>query len=217
MPKPVSSTLDFALHGSRADLHVGRANQKRRTCQALLDAALVLSEAGQQPTLQDVAAHAGVSRATAYRYFPSIDALIHEAYFGRAAVPLENFVAPGADPAQAAGRAAEVMNGLLLANEHGLHVVERAFMQIWLDNTSDERPARMARRMNYIDPIIASLSGRLDEAAKSRLRVALSMTMGTEAVLAMRDVAGASGEQAVAASAWAARALIHAALEEAQG
>jgi AcrR family transcriptional regulator len=199
---------------SRTNLQEGRANQKQRTYQALLDAALGLSDAGQQPTLRDIANKAMVSRATAYRYFPSVDALIHEAYFGRAAVPLDTFIGTGTDPVEAVGRAAEVMNRLLLENEPGVHIVERAFMQIWLDDASDDRPSRMARRMNYIDPIIDSLSERLDEAARFRLRIALAMTMGTEAVLAMRDVAGASKEQAIAAGIWAAQSLIRQALAE---
>jgi AcrR family transcriptional regulator len=200
---------------SRTNLQEGRANQKQRTYQALLDAALELSDAGHRPTLRDIANKAMVSRATAYRYFPSVDALIHEAYFGRAAVPLDTFIAPSADPVEAVGRAAEVMNRLLLGNERGVHIVERAFMQIWLENASDERPSRMARRMNYINPIVDSLSDRLDEAAKCRLRTALAMTMGTEAVLAMRDVAGASQEQAITAGIWAAQSLIRQALAEA--
>ncbi len=200
---------------SRTNLTEGRANQKQRTYQALLDAALGLSEAGQQPTLRDIANKAMVSRATAYRYFPSVDALIHEAYFGRAAVPLDTVLAAGSDPVEAIGHAAAALNGLLLENESGVHIVERAFMQVWLNDASEERPARMARRMRYIDPIVDSLSDRLDDAARLRLRTALAMTMGTEAVLAMRDVAGVSVAQAIAAARWAAESLVRQALAEA--
>ena len=88
-------------------------------------------------------------------------------------------------------------------------------MQVWLNDASEERPARMARRMRYIDPIVDSLSGRLDDAARLRLRTALAMTMGTEAVLAMRDVAGVSVAQAIAAARWAAESLVRQALAEA--
>lgn len=207
-PGPTNPTI------ARANLQEGRANQKQRTYQALLDAALELSDAGQQPTLQNIASKAMVSRATVYRYFPSADALLHEAYFGRAAVPLEDFIAPDTDPVEAIGRAADVMNRLLLNDEAGLHIVERAFMQIWLDNASDDRPSRMARRMNYIDPIVERLADRLDDAVRVRLRTALAMIMGTEAVLAMRDVAGASMEGAISASVWAAQSLIRQALDE---
>lgn len=200
---------------ARTNLQDGRTNQKQRTYQALLDAALELTDTGHQPTLQDIANKAMVSRATVYRYFPSADALIHEAYFGRAVVPLDEFVAPGTDPVEAIGRAAEVMNRLLLDDESGVHIVERAFMQIWLDNAPGMRPSRVARRMKYIDPIVDSLSHRLDEAARLRLRTALAMTMGTEAVLAMRDVAGASLQDTIAAGIWAAQSLIRQALAEA--
>jgi AcrR family transcriptional regulator len=199
----------------RASLEHGRASQKLRTYQALLDAALELTDAGQQPALQDVAGKAGVSRATVYRYFASVDALIHEAYFGRAVVPLEELVSPGTEPIEAIGRAAEVLNGLLLDDEAGVHVVERAFMQMWLDSAPGERPARVGRRMKYIDPIVNGLSDRLDGPARRQLRIALAMTMGTEAVLAMRDVAGAPVKECVAASAWAAKTLIRQALADA--
>src|SRR3712207_963892 len=130
MANEKSSSMQPRPMIARTNLQDGRANQKQRTYQALLDAALELTDAGRQPTLQDVAAKAMVSRATVYRYFPSVDALIHEAYFGRAAVPLEEFVAPGTEPVEAIGRAAEVMNRLLLDDEAGVHIVERAFMQL---------------------------------------------------------------------------------------
>jgi len=56
----------------------GRANQKRRTRQALIDATLALRDEGRNPTFAEAAERALVSRATAYRYFSSIEALISE-------------------------------------------------------------------------------------------------------------------------------------------
>ena len=48
-----------------------------RTAAAILDAAAhVLSEHGSGANLADVAAAAGVSRATLYRYYPDRDALL---------------------------------------------------------------------------------------------------------------------------------------------
>src|SRR6478672_7403675 len=92
----------------------GRTNQKRRTRQALIEAALVLSEAGVHPTLQQVAEKALMSRATAYRYFPSVEGLIHEAYLERVVKSLEHTAVNVDDPVEAIGRAAESINGLLL-------------------------------------------------------------------------------------------------------
>ena len=64
--------------GTRQDmLEGGRSNQKRRPMQALVDAATALANSGRTPTFQQVADEAKVSRATAYRYFPSQAALVH--------------------------------------------------------------------------------------------------------------------------------------------
>ncbi|MFC5522215.1 TetR/AcrR family transcriptional regulator [Polaromonas jejuensis] len=193
----------------------GRSNQKRRTRQALIDAALALREEGRDPTFAEVAERALVSRATAYRYFSSVEALVSETAAERAMPLLEHVYRPGDDPAQAIGVAARELNKILLDDEVGLHVMERSFMAVWLENERDSRPARPGRRMKYIRPIVDALKDELPPAARQRLSQALSMVMGSEAVLAVRDIAGASVDEAIAAGAWAAQALVKQALAEA--
>src|SRR5690606_29510510 len=56
-----------------------RANQKLRTRKDLLEAAARLMREGRTPTFDEIAEAAMVSRATAYRYFPGLDALLVEA------------------------------------------------------------------------------------------------------------------------------------------
>lgn len=207
--KPSSAPLDVS-EGE------GRANQKRRTRRALLDAALALCEGGRQPSFTEVAAHAMVSRATAYRYYSSVEELMSDAMFERAIRPLESVFQPGKDdPLEAIARAARTLNEKLLGDEIGLHVVERSFMSAWLDNEPQARPPRPGRRMQYIAPIVEALKEQLPLAARQRLAAALALTMGTEAVLALRDVAGVSTKEALAVSAWAAQALVQQALTEA--
>ncbi|MEX3933744.1 TetR/AcrR family transcriptional regulator [Paraburkholderia phymatum] len=194
----------------------GRANQRRRTRRALIEAALALCEGGRKPSFPEVAERAMVSRATAYRYYSSVEDLISDAMFERAVPPLESFCRPGHDdPAEVAARAARTMNKLLLDDEVGLHAVERSFMSAWLDNRPESRPPRPARRMQYVGPIVEALKKELTPAARRRLAHALAMLMGTEAILSLRDVAGASTDEALAASGWAAQALVRQALAEA--
>ena len=193
----------------------GRANQKRRTRQALIDAALALREEGHDPTFAEVAKRALVSRATAYRYFSSVEALVSETAAERAMQPLEYIYRPGDDPVEAIGRAAREINKIMLDDEVGLHVMERSFMAMWLDNERDSRPPRPGRRMKYILPIVDALKDELPPAARQRLIHTLSMVMGTEAVLAVRDIAGASIDEAIAAGIWAAQALVKQARAEA--
>lgn len=194
----------------------GRANQRRRTRRALIEAALALCEGGRKPSFPEVAERAMVSRATAYRYYASVEDLISDAMFERAVPPLESFCDVARDdPAEMAARAARNMNQLLMDDEVGLHAVERSFMSAWLDNPQQSRPPRPARRMQYIGPIVESLEGQLTPAARQRLAHALAMLMGTEAALSLRDVAGASVDEALAACGWAAQALVRQALADA--
>jgi AcrR family transcriptional regulator len=193
----------------------GRANQKRRTRQALIDAALALRDEGRDPTLAEVAERALVSRATAYRYFPSIEALMSETATDRGMRPLAAFWRPGDDPVEAIGRAAEELHRLLVDDDAGLHVMERSFMTVWLESASREAPLRPGRRMQYIEPIVDALADELKPAARTRLKRALAVVLGTEAMIAARDVGRASAREAVDTTAWAARALVRQALAEA--
>lgn len=193
----------------------GRVNQKRRTRQALIDAARALRDEHRNPTFAEVAERAMVSRATAYRYFPSIEALISETATDRGMKPLDRFWRPGDDPVEGAGSAANELHALLLADEIGLHVMERSFMTVWLESNSREIAPRPGRRMSYIEPIVDSLKDVLSPAARRRLKHALSTVMGTEALIAVRDISGASIDDALDATAWAARSLVRQALAEA--
>jgi AcrR family transcriptional regulator len=193
----------------------GRANQKLRTRQALINAAVALREEGQHPTVAQVAERAMVSRATAYRYFPSTEALISEMAADREMKLLESFWRPGDDPVKGIGLAANALNKLLIDDEIGLHVMERSFMSVWLESETHE-PLRPGRRMSYIEPIVDSLKDVLTPRARKRLKQALSIVIGTEALIAVRDISGASVEESLDASAWAARALVRQALAEAE-
>lgn len=191
----------------------GRANQRLRTRQALLDAAVALRDEGLNPTVAQVAERARVSRATAYRYFPSPEALISETAADRDMQPLEHLWQPGDDPVKGIGLAANALNKLLIEDEIGLHMMERSFMTVWLDSETHE-PLRPGRRMSYIAPIVDSLKDELSPRARKRLKQALSIVMGTEALIAVRDISQASIEESLDTAAWAARALMRQALEE---
>ncbi|MEB2517302.1 TetR/AcrR family transcriptional regulator [Pseudomonas sp. YuFO20] len=193
----------------------GRVNQKLRTRQALIEAAVALRDEGHQPTVAQAAERAKVSRATAYRYFPTVEALISETAADRDMPPLERVWRPGDDPVKGIGLAANALNKLLLGDEVGLHVMERSFMTVWLENESHE-PLRPGRRLSYIEPIVDSMKDVLAPRVRKRLKQALSIVMGTEALIAVRDISGASFEESLDASAWAARALVRQALAEAE-
>ncbi len=67
-------------HVNRRTSQPGRTRQKQRTRAALIAAARALVARGVTPTVEDAAAAAGVSRTTAYRYFPNQRAIVVAAH-----------------------------------------------------------------------------------------------------------------------------------------
>src|ERR1700761_5086899 len=57
----------------------GRVRQKERTRRAIAGAGRERVESGGEVTMPAVASHAGVSEATAYRYFPDLVTLLRDA------------------------------------------------------------------------------------------------------------------------------------------
>ena len=85
----------------------GRSNQRRRTRKDLLAAAARLLKRGGTPAMDEIAEEAAVSRATAYRYFSSVEALLVEAPLdSEVPDPADLFSGdPSVDPASRADKA----------------------------------------------------------------------------------------------------------------
>src|SRR5436189_5759169 len=80
-----------------------RERQRGRTRRALIDAADALFAEGRVPTVAEVAERADVGRATAYRYFPTQEALLLETTFLGDSGPLRSLpelVSEIPDPAE---------------------------------------------------------------------------------------------------------------------
>src|SRR6478672_6557370 len=88
-----------------------RHNQKRRTRKDLLQAASRLMKLGTKPDLEQIAEEAMVSRATAYRYFPGVEALLVEAALDMAA-PEPGEALRGAPPEDPVARVQRVDSAL---------------------------------------------------------------------------------------------------------
>lgn len=192
----------------------GRVNQKLRTRQALLDAASELVAGGATPTLAEVAEHAQVSKTTAYRYFPSADDLIAESFFDRDFPKVDDIPWPTGD--EPAGRVLAVegaVNDVLLSHENAMRMIIRNALDLSMSGT--DAPPRTGRRRALIDTALAPLHDRLDAEGLGRLRDALALVIGPEAVIAARDVCGLDAEGTRAITRWAAEALVARALEDA--
>ncbi len=195
-----------------------RANQKARTRAALVSAAAeLLRRNGVPPTVAEAAEHARVSRTTAYRYFPSQDLLLMEiASLAPAVAPVEAVVAGLRDGTaeQRLLRLVDAFNPVVFAEQPAMRTALRGFLDTWFEErrTGEEAPVvREGRRMRWLDAALAPLRAELKEAEWRRLRAALALTMGVEALVVMKDVCRLDDAEALETLRWAAGALLAAA------
>ena len=72
----------------------------------------------------------------------------------------------------------------------------------------DPDAIRQTRRFEWIDHALAPLHGRLDDDQYRRLRYALALVFGAEALIVLRDVCRLDPADATEIMRWAAAALI---------
>jgi AcrR family transcriptional regulator len=192
-----------------------RVSQKLRTRQALLTAARELVAQGKAPTVAETADAATVSRATAYRYFPTQETLLVEVPLDVAAPTPRSLFPDKTSPQDAEDRAALVQNALYdLARDHEAEF--RLFLRSSLlraledpDGTGD--PFRGARRSVLLEAALEPLAHELSAEEIRKLKTALSMLVGVESMIVLRDVLRLDHDQARAAGECAVREMVRAA------
>ncbi len=195
-------------------LNQGRTEQKLRTRKALLDTASKMLAEGTNVTIADVARVARISRATAYRYFPTNEALAAEAPLEIGIpTPSDLFGPNGLQSTDLEERVDEVerkVHKVVCDTEAGVRMFLRAAMDQWLaqEKKGTTVPLRQARRMELIDAALEPAAGKMGQAQYRTLRAALSMIIGIESLIALLDVARLSHSEALQVKRWAARALV---------
>lgn len=187
----------------------GRANQRNRTRRDLLEAALRVSEGGRTPSLDDIAEEARVSRATAYRYFPSVEDLLAEASLHVAFPGLDCLSRASDDPVERLMVVDEAVDRMIVANETALRVMIASASKFPLQ--AQDLPARQNRRLPLIEAALAPAQSQFTPEAFRRLTSALSLVIGTEAMLVLKDVLGLTPTQARDVRRWTIRGLVEAA------
>lgn len=190
------------------------SNRELRTRKDLLQAASRLMKQGRRPSMEEVAAEALVSRATAYRHFTNVDALLVEVPVDEAvADPVALFAHDVSTDAEARiDRAEAFMHDITYHNEPQLRIM--LANSIGRDTADDALPRRQNRRLPLIEAALAPVRASINDAGYERLCTALALMFGPEAMIVTRDVLNINAGQARDAKSWAVRALVRAALAE---
>jgi AcrR family transcriptional regulator len=192
----------------------GRPNQRTRTRKDLLQAASRLMKQGRRPTLEEVAEEALVSRATAYRYFPSLDALLIEAPL-EGAVPDPNNLfqdASSDDPIERLERVDAALADMISANESSLRLMLASSLQRSVNGERrSDVPARQNRRTALVEAALAPARSQFTPAGLKALTKSLALIIGTESMVVLKDVLQLDEDGARKVRRWAIRALVDAA------
>jgi AcrR family transcriptional regulator len=191
---------------------------KAATFHALLDTAMALiQQVGRIPSVAEVAVRTKVSRATAYRYFPSRSALI--------TAVIDNSLGPvrqlSSDNPDGRARVHELFTETFprfKEFEPQLRAAAQLSLEQWaLERAGllEEEPYRRGHRIGILEHAIAPMAPQLPPAVRDRLHRALSVVYGIEPYVILKDIWGLPDREVDRIALWMADALIDAALRDA--
>ena len=145
----------------------GRVNQRLRTRKDLLRAAARLMKEGRAPSIHEVAEEAMVSRATAYRYFPTRESLLVEAPLDGAVPTPEGLFAEDRsnDPGERVDKAEQALHDMVYDNEAQARALLAVSLDRWAkrEREADETPLRQNRRVPLIEAALAPARDRFND------------------------------------------------------
>lgn len=185
----------------------GRTAQKSRTRQALVAATQELLAAGHTPKVEDAAERAGISRTTAYRYFPNQRSLLLAA---RPTISPDSLMPPDAptDPRERLDALMTAFTRYNLTWEPQL----RTSLRLSLEPDADQPVLRQGRAIAWIAEALTPLRDSHPHVDIDRLAVTIRSATGIETLIWLTDIARYTREQAAVTVKATARALLDAAL-----
>ena len=193
---------------------------RARTMNLMLETACRLMQEGETPSVSEVAEAAGVSRATAYRYFPSQAALV-QAVVDEALGPILEWKSVSTD---ADARVTDLLSSSMpriLEYEATFKAALKLSLDQWAQRQAGtlgaEPPFKRGHRVDLLQSAIAPLRKTLPRKAFARLAKALSLTYGLEVLIILKDLWGLEADEMQEVAVWAGRALVKTAIAEAAG
>lgn len=190
----------------------GRAAQRRRTRRAILEATADLLRAGTEPSVNDVAAAADVSRRTVYLYYPTLDQLVLDATVGSLNVDVDEALR-----AQTSSEPRERLRTLVtqtFATMESSLPLGRKLIKLTVDAKPPAagEPRRGHRRIGWIEWVLEPVRARLGKREYDDLVSSLALVIGWEAFIVLLDVRGLTPDRARGVTLRAAETILDGAL-----
>ena len=186
----------------------------------MLDTASRLMQAGGTPSVSEVAEAAGVSRATAYRYFPSQAALV-QAVVDEGLGPILRWRSDSTDAAERIADLFDTAMPRIEAFEATFKAALKLSIEQWAQRQAGtlgtEPQFKRGHRVELLKDALAPLKGKLSAPAFERLVQALSLVFGVEVLIVLKDIWGLDSAETLSVAQWAARSLVVASIREGEG
>jgi AcrR family transcriptional regulator len=191
---------------------------RARMRKILLAAAVEIADRGVIPSVSDVAEAAHVSRATAYRYFPSQSVLV-QSMVTDALGPIQEWTSESRDAEERVGRLIHFGYKRMQAREAALRAALRLALDQWsrtqAGTLGDEPRIVRGNRIRLLRLALAPVKRELTKRQFERLVQSLAVVFGTEAMVVLRDMFGLDRAATAEVAEWMSRVLVRAALAEA--
>jgi AcrR family transcriptional regulator len=174
-------------------------------------------DSGAFPSITEVAQEAQLSRATAYRYFPTQSALV-SAIVTETLSPIKNWRPTKQDTGDRIDEMLGFAFPRMLEHEGTLRAALHLSLTQWAQSRSSERPEkeklirgnRKAMLQHVVEPLNQEMSPKMVE----RVVQSLSLVYGSEIFLVMKDIWGCDNVQLEDIGKWIAKAIVRQARED---
>ncbi|PHM64995.1 HTH-type transcriptional regulator BetI [Xenorhabdus stockiae] len=191
---------------------------RKRTYQLLINTALTLFEQGIMPSISELALKAGVSRATAYRYFPTQSDLI-AATVNTSLGPILTWQ-PRSEKTEE--RITELMDFAyprMFEYEVALRAALQVSLQQWIERRSlsskpREKQLERGNRKETLSMVTLPMKNSYSPEIIDKVIKSFSIIYGSEIFLVLKDIWKINNEQVIEIAKWMAKAIMNQAIED---
>ena len=186
-------------------LGTGRKNQKLKTRDRILESAQHILKKKRNVTIEEVASHADISRATIYRYYSNIDILAAEAILDLNTKSSEEIIEEIKDLGlkDAILAVQEYYNNLTIDHEAGF----RKYMSVVL-NEEQSKQMRGARRKKTLAMLLKQRNTKLKSQEIENLVNVATVLMGIEPFVVTKDVCHLNNKESKQVLHWGLEKII---------
>ncbi len=189
-------------HKGQKNIDSGRIAQKMKTRKKLLMAANKMMIQGEVLSVEQAAKEAGVSKATAYRYFSNKDILQREASLENKSEDKDDLFSAFSE-ADLEGRISKLVQyhfDILTKNEHEFRLYLSAALKDSVQNKQNY--SRAGRRILLIEEALISLKKTTPKDQFNKMVSAISIVLGIESITILKDLCGLENDNILATWTW---------------